>query len=280
MKTSTDLRFDDFPLRLLDDLDQSIELRAEPLPPGHPAEVDAFERQRRVPGHRQEALSAARVALAGAGGLNSWTAAALLRAGVGRITVIDPDTVERTNLTRQLFYPQDIGKPKALRLAHNLELHSTGAAQITGIPLRFEQAAERYPLAADLLIVGVDNNACRLEAVRFARRRHIPAVFSMLSFDGLRTNVFLQGPDADDACLWCALPNLDIDRAMPCAAAFMPSCLLASAYVAFFALRALMGWPAGPEPFNWREADLFGAAPERIGRIRRRSGCPACSNLG
>lgn len=279
MRTSTASPFDDFPARLLDDRDQSIRVCAEPLPPGHPAEGSPFERQARVPGHVQARLSTARVALAGAGGLNGWTAAALLRAGVTDLTVIDPDTVERTNLTRQLFYPDDIGKPKALCLANNLKAHSTAAAQIIGIPLRFEQAVERYPLPADVLIVGVDNNACRLEAVRFARTRRIPAVFSMLSIDGLRANVFLQGANPGEACLWCALPNLDVEHAMPCAAAFIPSCLLATAYSVFFALRALMGWPEGIAAFNWREADLFGTTPERTGNIHANPNCPICSVL-
>jgi molybdopterin/thiamine biosynthesis adenylyltransferase len=277
MNTSIDSPFDDFPAHLFDDRDRVEVLQAEPLPAAHSAEVDLFDRQRRVPGHHQLVIDSARVVLAGAGGLNSWVAAALLRAGFSAITIIDPDTVERTNLTRQLFYREDLGHPKAVSLANNVIPHSVNAARITAIPLRFEEAAERYPLPADILIVGVDNNACRQEAVRFARRRGIPAVFSMLSQDGLRCNVFLQGAGNSDPCLWCALPNLDVDRAMPCAAAFIPSCFLASAFTLFFVFRALMGWPEGSEPFNWREADLFSLSPERTGLITRRSTCPVCA---
>ncbi|HSR49499.1 MAG TPA: ThiF family adenylyltransferase, partial [Acidobacteriota bacterium] len=180
------------------------------------AEADTFARQIRVPGHSQEALASARVAFIGAGGLNSWNALGAVRSGLRNLTVIDPDIAERTNLTRQLYYADDLGQPKAHRLARNLLPHMTAGGTVTAIALGFEEALEDYPLAADLLVVGVDNNACRLEAARFATAQRIPAVFSMLSLDGMRTQSFLQGPDKDDSCLWCALPNLDPETSAPC----------------------------------------------------------------
>lgn len=250
--------------------------QAPPVPPPHPAEPDTFARHAGVPGHDQRALSGARVLLVGAGGLNSWTALGLLRSGVGAVTFVDPDIVERTNLPRQCYYPQDLGKPKALRLVHNLLGHSTAGARLTGIAAPFEEAIARYALPADLLVVGVDNNRCRLACVREARRRRIPAVFTMLSGDGMRVQSFLQGPDPEDACLWCALPNLDPEHAMPCASAVISGCFLAAALAVFFAHRALMGWPENSGRFNFREADLLGAVPERVGWVSRRHDCPVC----
>src|SRR5437667_12047351 len=73
----------------------------------------------------QEALRAAHVAIAGCGALGSFHAAALARAGVGTLTVIDRDYIESSNLHRQwLFEEADAaaGLPKAAaaerRLAH------------------------------------------------------------------------------------------------------------------------------------------------------------------
>jgi molybdopterin/thiamine biosynthesis adenylyltransferase len=228
------------------------------LPPPHPAEADIFARHEGVPAHQQETLEAARLLLVGGGGLNSWAALALLRSGAKNLTIIDPDIVDRPNLSRQLYFGADLGQPKATRLAANLAAHGLGRGTITGLPRAFDRGADEFALAADILVVGVDNNRCRLQCVQWARQRGIPAVFTMLSRDGMRCHCFLQGPGASDACLWCALPNLDPEVVAPCASAIVTSCLLAAAYTVFFVHRALMGWPAGVF-FNWREADLLEA---------------------
>ena len=249
------------------------------LPLMHPAEADVFARQLDIPGHRQEALEDARVLVVGAGGLGSWTGVALIRSGVRHLTIVEPDSFERTNAARQLMFKDDLGQPKAIAVARNLVPHAPAPAQITAIPCEFEEAVRRFALPADVVLLLVDNNACRLAGAQFARRRGIPAVFAMLSADAMRAHVFLQGPQPTDACIHCALPNLDPDGSMPCVSAIITSCLLAAAYATVFVHRALMGWPEGVDPFNWREADLLGVAPERTGRVQQRSGCPTCSTV-
>ena len=255
-------------------------LTAPPLPRRHEAEADTFARHEGVPGLDQHALAKAGIVLIGAGGLNSWTSLALARSGARCLTIVDDDLVERTNAPRQLYFADDLGEPKALRLIQNLTGHAVAGAQLTGIALRFEEAARRFTLPADLLVVGVDNNACRLFASRWARARQIPAVFTMLSRDGMRCQCFLQGAGPTDPCLWCALPNMDPKKAAPCAAGVVTSCFLAAAFAVFFAHRALMGWPEGVEPFNWREADLVAAASDRTGKVSRRRNCRVCGNNG
>jgi molybdopterin/thiamine biosynthesis adenylyltransferase len=192
---------------------------------------------------------------------------------------VDFDTVERTNLTRQLFYPADLTRPKASALARNLAAHTLEPAELTAYNLSLEEAVDEFTLPADILIVGVDRNNCRRFACELARRRRIPAIFTMLSADGMRVHCFLQGPNLQDACLWCALPNLDPNHAMACTPAQIATCLLAAGMTTFFVLRAVMGWPEGVEPYNWREADLLGQAPDRIGRITQHRDCPVCSSL-
>lgn len=254
-----------------------LTVRAEALPD---SPVDTFSRHGKIPGHAQAALNR-HFGFVGAGGLGSWTALGLARSGAQSIFIFDMDDVDRTNLPRQFFYAQDLFEPKALRLAENLRAHALGGGSITGIALPFQEAVQRFSLPIDVLIVGVDNNPCRLACAQWARRRGIPAVFTMLSRDGMRMHCFLQGRNPKDACLWCALPNLNPTEAAPCdAGAIITSCFLASAFTVFFAHRAVMGWPAKVKPFNWREADLLGVVPDRTVWIERRRQCPVCRNLG
>lgn len=81
------------------------------------AEQSIFARN--VPGST-EALRAATVAVAGCGGLGSNAAVALVRAGVGRLILVDNDRVEPSNLNRQYFFRADIGQSKVDALARHL----------------------------------------------------------------------------------------------------------------------------------------------------------------
>ncbi len=60
----------------------------------------------------QQKLAAASVAIAGLGGLGSNIAVALARIGVGHLRLIDFDTVDMTNLNRQYYFTESVGKPK------------------------------------------------------------------------------------------------------------------------------------------------------------------------
>src|SRR5690606_27695106 len=109
---------------------------------------------------QQERLYDAHVLVIGAGGLGCPAMQSLVSAGVGRITVIDDDTVDITNIHRQiLFGASDVGRPKVEVAAQRLrELQP-------GIPVAALQ--ERRPTAnavglvgsADLVLGGSDSFA-------------------------------------------------------------------------------------------------------------------------
>jgi sulfur carrier protein ThiS adenylyltransferase len=75
--------------------------------------------ERNVPGSTR-ILRAATVGIAGCGGLGSNAAASLVRAGIGRLILVDPDVVEASNLNRQYYFTEDIGMPKVDALARRL----------------------------------------------------------------------------------------------------------------------------------------------------------------
>ncbi|HEY2178519.1 MAG TPA: ThiF family adenylyltransferase, partial [Caulobacteraceae bacterium] len=79
-------------------------------------EVERYARHlvlREVGGGGQQALKSAKVAIVGAGGLGAPAALYLAAAGIGALTLIDPDVVEVSNLQRQvLFDTADVGTAK------------------------------------------------------------------------------------------------------------------------------------------------------------------------
>ncbi len=117
------------------------------------ANVDIFERN--VP-DQTNALREATVGIAGCGGLGSNIAVSLVRAGIGRLILVDFDRVEPSNLNRQHFYLSDIGQLKVEALSRHLTAINPDV-RIHSHPERLD--AERTPIVfreADLLIEAFD----------------------------------------------------------------------------------------------------------------------------
>lgn len=130
------------------------------------AELDRYARHIVLPqvgGVGQRRLKASKVAIVGAGGIGSAVIPALAAAGVGSLTIIDPDVVELSNLQRQsMFRERDAGYSKAdlalqfvQRLNHFVDAHPV--QQRIGA----ENAAHLLQ-GQDLVIDGSDNFATRL----------------------------------------------------------------------------------------------------------------------
>lgn len=106
-----------------------------------------------------ERIARARVILFGLGGVGSWCAEALVRSGITRITLVDPDVVAATNVNRQAqATSRNIGAPKADELRDRL-LAVNPAAEITAINRAFNaESPESFTLADyDYVIDAIDN---------------------------------------------------------------------------------------------------------------------------
>ncbi|MGH6952318.1 MAG: HesA/MoeB/ThiF family protein [Vitreimonas sp.] len=115
-----------------------------------------------VGGPGQQRLKAARVAIVGVGGLGAPAALYLAAAGVGRIKLIDDDTVSLSNLQRQIIFRDgDIDAPKVARaeaVLRELNAHVDVEAESQ----RLTDANAAYLLAgADLVLDGSDDFATR-----------------------------------------------------------------------------------------------------------------------
>jgi bacteriocin biosynthesis cyclodehydratase domain-containing protein len=128
-------------------------------PPLEDAAAQRFDRQLPylaefgAPAAQQRALGDATVAIIGCGGLGSWALGALACAGVGNFVLVDDDTVEPSNLNRQIVYVDaDIGRPK-VECAAEWVRRFAPTTQVTTQRRRVGSAADVVPLARDADIV-------------------------------------------------------------------------------------------------------------------------------
>lgn len=113
--------------------------------------------------HGQQRITDARVLIIGAGGLGSPVALYLAAAGIGHITLLDPDTVSLSNLQRQIMHgTPDIGRPKALSARDTMARINPTIEIIPLVgPLNADNARELIG-SHDVTVDCTDNLATRL----------------------------------------------------------------------------------------------------------------------
>lgn len=135
---------------------------------------------------RQEKFSRGRVAICGLGGLGSRVAELLTRAGVGYLRLIDFDRLEATNLNRQWYFMEQLGRYKADALADNLR-RITPYAELDVHTVRITEDNLASLLAdVDVIVEAFDNATCKAMLVNGVReqfpRCHLVAASGMAGF--------------------------------------------------------------------------------------------------
>lgn len=236
-----------------------------------PAERERYARQLPCLGEAgQQRLKRAHIVVAGAGGLGSPVAIYLAAAGVGRLTLVDCDTVDRSNLNRQVLHGEtDLGRPKVESGVETLRALNP-SIRIAGVRATItEQNAAGLVEDADGIVDAMDNYPVRFVLNRVAHERGIPLFHGAIrGFYGQATTVVPhRGPCL--ACLFRDVPPVEVVPALGATAGVI-GCIQATEVVKYLTGE---GELLAGRLLLW---DGLAGRAEEIA-VEARAGCPVCS---
>lgn len=241
-----------------------------------------YSRQLMLPGldvAGQEALARAAVLLVGLGGLGSACGQYLAAAGVGRLVLADGDTVELSNLHRQVVHREaGLGRNKAESAAETLRALNSRVL-LNPLPRRLS-AGEFHEQCrgVDLVVDATDNFATRCalnQACLDTGRPLVSAAAIRLEGQLAVFDTARGGP-----CYRCLYPQAVDDSALRCSenGVLGPAVGVLGALQALEAIKWLTG-VAAPLHEGLLLVDLARLEFTRLG-LRRRADCPACGQPG
>ncbi|GAB2181441.1 molybdopterin-synthase adenylyltransferase MoeB [Denitratisoma sp. agr-D3] len=225
----------------------------------------------------QEKLLAARVLMIGAGGLGSPAALYLASAGVGSLTIADGDTVDASNLQRQILHRQSTVGLAKVGSAVKALADINPACRVLPLHQRLEgDDLAAQVAAADVVLDCSDNFATRHAVNRACVAAKKPLVSgAAIRFDG---QIAVFDPRRGNApCYHCLFPEAEDVEELRCAVTgiFAPLTGIIGAMQAAEALKLLIGCG---RPLAGRLLLLDGLAMEwREIRVPRDPACPVCA---
>lgn len=224
----------------------------------------------------QQQLLASQVLVVGAGGLGSPVALYLGSAGVGRITVVDHDRVDATNLQRQIAHTvARIGHFKADSVVQAVALLNPDIEVIPITQQADDALLDQLVGQADLVLDCTDNFATRHAINRACVRHRKPLVSgAAIRFDG---QVTVYDPRSlESPCYACIFPESDLHEETRCAAmgVFAPLVGIVGTVQAAEALKLLCGIGTA---LTGRLLMLDGRGMEwHEMKLSRNTACPVC----
>lgn len=236
-----------------------------------------------VGGAGQAALAKAHVVLVGCGGIGSPALQYLAAAGIGRLTLVDDDVVDVTNLQRQtIFTPSDIGKPKAETAAEWVRRFDLGLEVVAVVErVGVGNAAQTFA-GASLVLDGCDNFATRLLVSDTCVKLGLPLTSAAVGrFQGQVAN--FAGHLPDQPCYRCFVGDaFDAEDCDTCAADGVLGAMvgMVGTFAAMHAIRVLLaGHAALGDPQFGTLHLIDGLAPSmRPLRIAKDPGCRGCGS--
>jgi sulfur carrier protein ThiS adenylyltransferase len=119
-----------------------------------------------------EALRRSTVGIAGAGGLGSTVAVSLARAGVGRLVITDFDSIEPSNLNRQQYTIDQVGRVKVEALKENLlRINPFSVYEIHAVRITRKNATDIFR-SVDVLVEALDRAEAKEMLIETCLRRY------------------------------------------------------------------------------------------------------------
>ena len=141
-----------------------------------------FDRQTMLIGTEAlKKLQASHVTVFGIGGVGSYTAEALARAGVGRLTLVDSDVVSLTNLNRQLIaLHSTLGQYKTEVMAARIR-DINPDCEVISVPKAYTPETREFFFAEnpDYIADAIDSVGCKLDLIETAITRNVPIISAM-----------------------------------------------------------------------------------------------------
>jgi adenylyltransferase/sulfurtransferase len=226
----------------------------------------------------QERLRAARVLLAGCGGLGAESASLLARAGVGRLRIVDRDIVELTNLQRQALFDEADARdcvPKAVAAARRLgAINSEVAVEPVVTDLHSGNVLELLA-GVDLVVDGFDNFEGRFLLNDACVREGVAWVYgACVGGYGVSTLIV----PGRTPCLRCIQPERPAPGASPTCdtvGILGPAAHLIASLEVAQALRWLVTGDV-PAPAVMVAADVWDLTLQRVELPDREAACPCC----
>lgn len=225
----------------------------------------------------QERLLASHAAVVGCGALGSFQAAALARAGVGRLTLVDRDYVEPSNLQRQWLYTEadaENATPKAVAARNALARINSGVRVDACVADLTPENVEELLGEADVLLDGSDNFEVRYLLNDFAVREGKPWIYGgAVASHGVMMPVV---PGAS-ACLACIFEEAPGGAQPTCDTAGVLGSTTAAvaAFQVAEALKILSGNQAAVRK-QLLTLDVWEGVPRGISTAKPNADCRAC----
>lgn len=241
--------------------------------------TDRYSRQALFPGigeEGQKKLGNSSVVLIGCGALGTVIATSLVRAGVGKVRIIDRDFIEYHNLQRQvLFDEEDIkaGLPKAIAAERHLKKVNS-SIEIEGIVADVNYTnIEKFVRDSDVILDGLDNFETRLLINDVSLKHKIPWVYGgAIAASGMTMNI-IPGETPCFRCLQWSPASSNIVMTCDTAGVISPAPFIIASLQSAEAMKILVG----AKEIN-RDLIMIDVWQGKFSHLKigRRADCPAC----